>query len=272
MGKTTKDKRDVYYRKAKEEGLRARSAFKLLQIDLKFDIFKSHVTNVLDLCAAPGGWSQVVSKKLLKENYQDVKIVAVDLQPMAPLPGVIQIQDDITKPSTINRILSHFNGCKVDLILCDGAPDVIGLMPMDVNIQIQLLIDGIKIAHKVLKKGGNFVAKIYRGKTTATVTSQLSQLFKEVVIAKPTCSRNSSIEAFVVCLNYTPSENTSSLQINQFLSKDELNKTPFVACGEYNAFDADATYELQLADEELYQYREPVQSPIAPPYCLSNAK
>ena len=96
MGRTSKDKRDIYYRRAKEEGWRARSAFKLLQIDESFNIFEG-VNKVVDLCAAPGSWSQVLSRKLIKDEENKTKIVAVDLQAMAPLPGVIQIQGDITK-------------------------------------------------------------------------------------------------------------------------------------------------------------------------------
>ena len=96
MGRTSKDKRDIYYRRAKEEGWRARSAFKLLQIDESFNLFEG-VNKVVDLCAAPGSWSQVLSRKLIKDGENNTKIVAVDLQAMAPLPGVIQIQGDITK-------------------------------------------------------------------------------------------------------------------------------------------------------------------------------
>lgn len=99
MGRSSKDKRDIYYRLAKEEGWRARSAFKLLHLNEDFDLFNG-VTRVVDLCAAPGSWSQVLSRKLIQERpegKEKVKIVAVDLQAMAPLPGVIQIQGDITK-------------------------------------------------------------------------------------------------------------------------------------------------------------------------------
>ena len=99
MGRSSKDKRDIYYRLAKEDGWRARSAFKLLQLNDDFDLFNG-VSRVVDLCAAPGSWSQVLSRKLIderSENKGKVKIVAVDLQAMAPLPGVIQIQGDITK-------------------------------------------------------------------------------------------------------------------------------------------------------------------------------
>ncbi|KAM7287225.1 putative tRNA (cytidine(32)/guanosine(34)-2'-O)-methyltransferase [Ixodes scapularis] len=108
MGRSSKDKRDVYYRLAKEEGWRARSAFKLLQINEEFDIF-SGVKKAVDLCAAPGSWSQVLSRKLRSnaENPDDVKIVAVDLQAMAPLPGVIQLQGDITEISTARKIINH---------------------------------------------------------------------------------------------------------------------------------------------------------------------
>lgn len=143
MGKTSKDKRDVYYRLAKEEGWRARSAFKLLQIDeefhilegfdinltllcnfLLYDLFQKGVQKAVDLCAAPGSWSQVLTRKLNgNSETSDAKIVAVDLQAMAPLPGVIQIQGDITQLSTAEKIIQHFEGEKADLVVCDGAPD-----------------------------------------------------------------------------------------------------------------------------------------------------
>lgn len=103
MGRTSKDKRDIYYRRAKEEGWRARSAFKLIQIDKSFNLFEG-VSKVVDLCAAPGSWSQVLSRKLVKDGENQTKIVAVDLQAMAPLPGVIQIQGDITKVCIKKRL------------------------------------------------------------------------------------------------------------------------------------------------------------------------
>eukprot|EP01087_Luapelamoeba_hula_P005938 TRINITY_DN1600_c0_g1_i2.p2 TRINITY_DN1600_c0_g1~~TRINITY_DN1600_c0_g1_i2.p2 ORF type:complete len:137 (+),score=32.95 TRINITY_DN1600_c0_g1_i2:78-488(+) len=129
MGKTSKDKRDIYYRKAKEEGWRARSAFKLLQLEEEFHIFQG-VERAVDLCAAPGSWSQVLSKQLYKsasergeEKKDPIKLVAVDLQEMAPLEGVIQIKGDITKLETVQQIVGHFDGKLADLVVCDGAPD-----------------------------------------------------------------------------------------------------------------------------------------------------
>lgn len=127
MGKTSKDKRDIYYRIAKEEGWRARSAFKLLQIDETFGIFKD-VKRAVDLCAAPGSWSQVMSMKLFLnerdgEAREKIKLIAVDLQPMSPLPGVVQLQGDITEMKTALEIISHFDGELAQLVVCDGAPD-----------------------------------------------------------------------------------------------------------------------------------------------------
>lgn len=138
MGKASKDKRDIYYRLAKEEGWRARSAYKLLQIDEEYHIFEG-VERAVDLCAAPGSWSQVLRKRLNVDSG-NAKIVAVDLQAMAPLPGVIQIQGDITKTSTAMQVIDNFKGQLADLVVCDGAPDVTGLHDMDEYIQGQLLV------------------------------------------------------------------------------------------------------------------------------------
>ncbi|KAF8794498.1 putative tRNA like protein [Argiope bruennichi] len=204
MGRSSKDKRDIYYRLAKEEGWRARSAFKLLQINEEFGIFKG-VTKAVDLCAAPGSWSQVLSRKL-RGNAEagHVKIVAVDLQAMAPLAGVTQIQGDITKVSTAQEIISYFQGESADLVVCDGAPDVTGLHDLDEYVQAQLLLAALNITTHLLKEGGTFVAKIFRGKDVTLLYSQLKLFFKTVTVAKPRSSRNSSIEAFAVCEGYHP--------------------------------------------------------------------
>jgi len=276
MGRSSKDKRDVYYRLAKEGGWRARSAFKLLQINDEFDLFTG-VKRVVDLCAAPGSWSQVLSRKLIEEregNADDVKIVAVDLQAMAALPGVIQIQGDITKVSTAEEIISHFEGEPADLVVCDGAPDVTGLHDIDEYIQGQLLLAAFNITSHVLKKGGNFVAKIFRGKDVDLLYSQLKLFFPDVTIAKPRSSRNSSIESFVVCLNYSPPEGYTPTMANPLLNGDldysnlqGINKTivPFIACGDLNSYDSDMTYPLSLDGKEYVQL-PPTQAPIKPPY------
>ena len=144
MGKGSKDKRDIYYRKAKEVGFRARSAFKLLQIDESYNLFEG-VSRVVDLCAAPGSWSQVLSSKLYDSTTEAneliltrPKVVAVDLQEIAPIPGVVCIQGDITANATANQIISHFQGDLADLVVCDGAPDVTGLHDIDEYLQVYL--------------------------------------------------------------------------------------------------------------------------------------
>jgi len=201
MGKASKDKRDIYYRKAKEEGWRARSAFKLLQIDESFDIFAG-VKHVVDLCAAPGSWSQVLSRKLYLPAVaagaaaEDLpKIVAIDLQPMAPLEGVVTIQGDITSMDKVREVLSHFDGKQADLIVGDGAPDVTGLHDLDEFMQAQLILAGLTVATHILKPGGTFIAKIFRGKDISLLYSQLKIFFPQVTCAKPKSSRNSSIGA-----------------------------------------------------------------------------
>lgn len=363
MGKSSKDKRDAYYRLAKEQNWRARSAFKLIQIDEQFDLFSykepHKCTRVVDLCAAPGSWSQVLSRVLIKgESFgrrawvekmdrlrqeiaqsaieQDkasdleakltslkvdeipklqprpnVRIVAIDLQPMAALEGIIQLQADITHPSTVSRMLSALNPEKsvheyelVDLVISDGAPDVTGLHDLDIHIQSQLLYSALTLAIRVLRPGGKFVAKIFRGKDVDLIYAQLKLLFRHVHVAKPRSSRASSIEAFVVCEDYTPipdwspdlsqplavptTQQTKSTeeQIEMLPAQErrtlddgtveltfprreaeqlsQANRwiAPFLACGDLDSYDADATYRLPADHVSL----DPVQPPTAPPY------
>ena len=303
MGKSSKDKRDIYYRKAKEEGWRARSAFKLLQIDDSFNIFEG-VKNVVDLCAAPGSWSQVLSRKVyLPARAQGMpetdlpKIVAIDLQPMAPIEGVIQIQGDITSLAKVKEVLSHFNGKQADLIVSDGAPDVTGLHDMDEFMQAQLILAGLTVATHILAPGGAYVAKIFRGKDIALLYSQLKLFFTEVTCAKPKSSRNSSVEAFVVCQGYRPPEGFEPGALRRVLEQRAAGMlqedagvmagtlswpndvvVPFLACGDLSGYDADMSYDLPAYDDEAgapeggYKPLEPVQPPIAPPYKTAIAK
>ncbi|KAJ5594986.1 Ribosomal RNA large subunit methyltransferase E [Penicillium hispanicum] len=277
MGKSSKDKRDAYYRLAKEQNWRARSAFKLIQIDEQFDLFEhenpDNVTRVVDLCAAPGSWSQVLSRVLIKgESFgrrawidkkrrekqalqegaertanndaedetvgqrdpnselqprKNVKIVSIDLQPMAPLEGITTLKADITHPSTIPLLLRALDPeaydpssassdspsqspaemrqpHPVDLVISDGAPDVTGLHDLDIYIQSQLLYAALNLAMGVLRPGGKFVAKIFRGRDVDLLYAQLRTVFERVSVAKPRSSRASSLEAFVVCEGFIP--------------------------------------------------------------------
>ncbi|KAF6023329.1 FTSJ1 [Bugula neritina] len=226
-----------------------------MQIDEEFKLLQKGVSKVVDLCAAPGSWSQYLSRKLrAAESESDVKIVAVDLQAMAPIDGVIQLQGDITKESTATEIVSHFSGDKADIVVCDGAPDVTGLHDMDEYIQAQLVLAALNITTHVLRHGGKFVC--FRGKDITLLYSQLKIFFKEVVVSKPRSSRNSSVEAFVVCLEYSPPEGYIPNMSNPLLDHhydldfnqlEGVNRVvvPFIACGDLSAYDSDKTYGLQ---------------------------
>ncbi|KAK4524004.1 hypothetical protein GAYE_SCF01G1903 [Galdieria yellowstonensis] len=281
MGRTSKDKRDIYYRKAKEEGYRARSAYKLLQLDQEFDLLKN-ATNVVDLCAAPGSWSQVVSQRLRELGKHEATIVAVDLQEIAPIEGVTILKGDITSRPTVEAILREFESGAVDVVLSDGAPDVTGLHDLDEYIQSELILSALNVATFLLSKGGTFVAKVFRGKDTCGVFSRLSAFFENVTIAKPRSSRNSSIEAFFVCRGYSkPSfwEPTLSLhqspcaevftgsKIHEELSSQERRNVimPFVSCGDLSCYDADMAYDIDkdsLESTTATKSLPPVQAPI----------
>jgi len=214
MRRFVKDKRDGYYRKAKEVGYRARSAYKLLQIDEEFGILHKGVKNVVDLCAAPGSWSQVLSRRLKDNESGMIRegggggeggiVVAVDLQEMSPIENVVQIQGDITTRSTAERIVAHFKQRPADLVVCDGAPDVTGLHDLDEHTHQGLLTAAINIATAVLRDDGCFVAKVFAGVNADLLTSQLLQLFRRVTIRKPSSSRSHSFEAFIVCEGFSP--------------------------------------------------------------------
>ena len=147
---------------------------------------------------------------------KNVKIVAIDLQPMSPLQGISTLRADITHPATVPILLkaldptydpssiSQHASHPVDLVLSDGAPDVTGLHDLDIYVQSQLLFAALNLALCVLKPGGKFVAKIFRGRNVDLLYAQLKIFFERVVVAKPRSSRASSVEAFIVCLNFHP--------------------------------------------------------------------
>lgn len=108
------------------------------------------------------------------------RVIAVDLQEMAPIPGVVCIQGDITAQSTVEQVMTHFNGNLADLVVCDGAPDVTGLHDIDEYMQAQLLLAALNITTNTLAVGGNFIAKIFRGKDVSLLYSQLRCFFQEV--------------------------------------------------------------------------------------------
>ena len=190
MGLTSRDKRDAYYRLAKAHGYRARAAFKLIQMEDTLSLLKNAM-RVVDLCAAPGGWTQVVVERCA------AAVVAVDLKDVAPVDGATILVGDLTSPLVIERIASTLDG-KADVVLCDGAPDVLDLGDVDAHLQLSLCRAALACARKVLARGGSFVCKIYRGRGAAAFFDELRREFADVLCAKPRCSRHASVEAYAV--------------------------------------------------------------------------
>lgn len=239
MGSATKDKRDIYYRLAKKQGYRARSAYKLLQINSTYNIFED-VKYTVDLCSAPGSWSQVAS------TFS--KVISVDLQLVRPIKNTIIIQDDITSESCMKKIMKIVNSdnvwdfdgkddntndmgvfsdidkcsninenlkqlnletkydknnykVQVDLVLCDGAPDVTGIHDLDEYFQTELLLAALNITTKIARKGAKFVGKCFRSEDTGYLVRHFYNFFENVTLVKPRSSRDSSIECFIYCEN-----------------------------------------------------------------------
>ena len=240
-----------------------------------------------------------LQEKPTLQPRENVKIVAIDLQPMAHLDGIVQLKADITHPSTVPLLLKaldpDFNEDnethRVDLVISDGAPDVTGLHDLDIYVQSQLLHSALALAMKVLRPGGKFVAKIFRGKNVDLIYAQLKLVFERVHVAKPRSSRASSIEAFIVCENYKPVPgwtpeigDTMKAPEPKSISNKQTRRVredgvveihfddeegdpkrwiaPFLACGDLSAWDSDATYKLPPGHVSL----PPVQPPTAPPY------
>ena len=259
MGKASKDKRDIFYRKAKEEGYRARSGYKLLQLLEEVPLLDG-VARAVDLCGAPGSWSQVLADRL--SNNSEALIVTVDLQETAPIPGVHTIQGDITRDSTAREILDYFEGVPADLVICDGAPDVTGLHELDEYLQHELLLSAAEITARLLKPGGDFVAKIFRGKSTPLVISKLRVLFRQVSVMKPRASRTSSMEAFVVARGFSPAPEYLPFLLSKTDTKvyttTPLPYVPFLQCGDLSGYDAEVSYPT--AEEAVSL--DPIHPPI----------
>ena len=245
---------------------RARSAYKLLQLDEQFDLLNESVVRAVDLCAAPGSWSQVLTARLHRPGV-DARIVAVDLQEMSPIEGVITLQGDITSYQTVQAVISACGGELADLVICDGAPDVTGLHDLDEYVQFQLLLSALNISTLLLRSGGTFVAKVFRGENIDLLIAKLRIFFADGVwVAKPKSSRNSSIECFIVgkgfCMpaGYVPELSPDFCLIEHRDRQEGVVK--FLSCGDMNSWDADRNYSL----DPNSVYIPPIQPPTNPAY------
>lgn len=202
MGKTqkknSKGRLDRYYYLAKEKGYRARSSFKVIQINEKYGHFLEKSKVVIDLCAAPGSWCQVAAKLCPINSL----IVGVDIVPMKPIPNVITFQSDITTEDCRSKLRGYMKTWKADTVLHDGAPNVGLGWVQDAFTQSQLTLQALKLAVENLVVNGTFVTKVFRSKDYNKLIWVFQQLFDKVEATKPPASRNVSAEIFVVCRGY----------------------------------------------------------------------
>ena len=187
-----KQKKDIYVRQSKVDGYRARSAYKLIEIDEKFKIFKGDMF-VIDIGAAPGSWSQYVSKVV-----KNGKLISIDLKEMDEIKNTTFIKGDFTDENIKNKIKNFLNK-KPDVIISDMAVNTTGIKDLDSLQTGELCKESIYFAKDVLSKNGFFVSKIFMGSSFNEIVALSKKTFKEVKVFKPKSSRKDSKESFIIC-------------------------------------------------------------------------
>lgn len=191
-------RRDEYRKRAKVEGYRSRAAYKLAQIDSKFKLIHKGDT-IVDLCAAPGGWSQYASKKVGEKG----RVIAVDQVNIKPIENVANICGDITAFEEILKTIEEvLKDKKADVVLSDCSPSVSGNWSLDHARQIFLAEASLKIATKILKPGGNFVVKVFQGDLLEEFITKIKRRFKFVKRLKPKASRKKSAEIYIITKDF----------------------------------------------------------------------
>ena len=187
-----KQRRDIYVRQSKVDGYRARSAYKLIEIDQKFKVFKGGLS-VLDIGAAPGSWSQYVIKA-----SKSCKLISIDLKKMDPIGKSIQIQGDFTEEKIQDKIKTNING-EVDVVISDMAVDTTGIKNIDSIQTGELCKEAMFFAKDLMRDNGYFISKIFMGGTFNEIVAEGKKYFKEVKVFKPKSSRKDSKESFIIC-------------------------------------------------------------------------
>ena len=184
---------DVWVQKAQQDGYRTRASYKLIELDDKDQLIKAGMT-VVDLGAAPGGWSQVVTRTL-KGNGT---IIASDILPMDPIEDVNFIQGDFTEESVFDELMSVIDGRPGDLVISDMAPNMSGVASIDQPGAMYLVELALDMARQVLRPNGHFVAKVFQGEGFDQYLNDVRSSFSKVMIRKPKASRARSREVYVV--------------------------------------------------------------------------
>ena len=187
-----KQHRDIYVRQSKVDGYRARSAYKLIEIDEKFKIFKGGMF-VLDIGAAPGSWSQYASK-VIKHG----KVISIDLKEMDEIKNTIQIKGDFTKPDIQKKIKDNLNK-GLDIVMSDMAVNTTGIKNLDSIQTGELCKEAMNFSTDVISPNGFFISKIFMGSTFNEIVALGKKIFKEVKVFKPLSSRKDSKESFIIC-------------------------------------------------------------------------
>jgi 23S rRNA (uridine2552-2'-O)-methyltransferase len=191
-------KRDYFYRKAKEEKLRSRAAYKLLQAVKKYKFIKDGYV-LVDLGAAPGGWTQAALRLVGSSGF----VLAVDLKQTEPidLPNVRNIIGDVSEPQTVQKVV-EFLPRSADVVVADVSPNLSGIWELDHARQIDLARQSLLIATSILRFGGNFFVKVFQGRTLNEFVEEVKQYFRFVKLVKPKASRAKSAELYVLGMNY----------------------------------------------------------------------
>tara|TARA_B100001109_G_scaffold230058_1_gene206332 strand:- start:84 stop:695 length:612 start_codon:yes stop_codon:yes gene_type:complete len=189
-----KQRRDIYVRQSKVDGYRARSAYKLIEIDSKFKVFKGGLL-VLDIGAAPGSWSQYASKVV-----KNGKIISLDLKEMEKIENTIQIKGDFTDLNIQKKIETMLDK-KLDVIMSDMAINTTGIKNIDSIQTGELCKEAMIFSKNVISKNGFFISKIFMGGSFNEIVALSKKIFKEVKVFKPQSSRKDSKESFIICKN-----------------------------------------------------------------------
>ena len=189
-----KQRRDTYVRQSKVDGYRARSAYKLIEIDEKFKIFKGGMY-VVDIGAAPGSWSQYASKVV-----KNGKIISIDLKKMEEIENTIQIEGDFTENDIQNKIKEHVKK-KIDVVMSDMAGNTTGIKNIDSIQTGELCMEAMIFSKEVISEKGFFISKIFMGGSFNEIVALGKKIYKEVRVFKPKSSRKDSKESFIICKN-----------------------------------------------------------------------
>ena len=188
---------DVWVRKSQQDGYRSRASYKLIELDRKDRLFRPGQT-VVDLGAAPGGWTQVAVEKVGDNGV----VVASDILPMDPVAGVAFVQGDFTEQSVCDELMAVLDGRPVDIVISDMAPNMSGNPATDIPRAMALVELALDMAQQVLRPGGALVTKVFQGEGFDALLADMKQSFSSVVSRKPDSSRARSREIYQVCRGF----------------------------------------------------------------------